>query len=87
MRILFFVEMKESPLVNFQRNQNMETTKSLTVRRLTHLPFVSKFLILLHLIGLSSNITVMLGTTWQALLPLHVLKDSGLTHILHVFQV
>jgi hypothetical protein len=29
----------------------------------------------------------MLGTTWQALLPLHVLKDSGLTHILHVFQV
>jgi hypothetical protein len=52
MRILSFVEMKSTD-VNFQRNQSMEATKSLTVRRLTHHPFVFKSLILLHPIGLS----------------------------------
>jgi hypothetical protein len=53
MRILSFVEMKIRTPVNFQTNQSMESTKSLIVRRLTLLPFVSKFLTLLHLIGLS----------------------------------
>jgi hypothetical protein len=52
MRILSCVEMKASALVNFQINQNMETTKSLIVRILTHYPFVNEFLMLLHLIGL-----------------------------------
>lgn len=53
MRILSFVEMKIRVPVNFQTNQNVESTKSLIVRRLTLLPFVSKFLTLLHLTGLS----------------------------------
>jgi hypothetical protein len=53
MRILSSVEMRIRAPVNFQTNQNMETTKSLIVRRLTLLPFVSKFLTLLHLTGLS----------------------------------
>jgi hypothetical protein len=53
MRILSFVETKIRTPVNFQTNQNMESTKYLIARRLTLLHFVSKFLVLLRLIGLS----------------------------------